>query len=87
VLAQVQDEEDAEEGVCPAEELWDEAFLPRHRGECHWPLEAGLALLLDWLHNEQNIKENRAKALPSGSSACPAYLPALLDRGSVVPCR
>jgi hypothetical protein len=28
VLAQVEDEEDAEEGLRPAEEVWHEAFLP-----------------------------------------------------------
>jgi hypothetical protein len=47
VLTQAQDEEDAEEGLCPAEEVWQEAFLPRHGGKRDWPLEAGLALLLE----------------------------------------
>lgn len=43
VLTQVKNEQDAEDGLRPAEELWHEAFLLCHRGECDWPFEAALA--------------------------------------------
>jgi hypothetical protein len=52
VVRHVKDQEDAEEVLRPAEEVGDEAFVPRGGGEDDGPFEASLRRLVGDEHDD-----------------------------------